>query len=116
MHLRVFEPYAGDEGSMVSRDELLCIKVSKSLFLGRIVCIFEVGSLAVKELCFIKDDVSSRDDLSCVGDPDPVYVCGVVSNEVTDLSSRIKLIPSVPLELGILYHRICSASISFDVC
>jgi len=51
-----------------------------------------------------------------VGDPDPVDVYGVISNEVTDLSSRIKLIPSVPLKLGILYYHICSASIGFNVC
>ncbi len=89
--------------------------LDQRIHLSNEFCI-KVGSLTVKELYFIKDDVSSRDDLSCVRDPDPVDVYRVISNKVTDLSSRIKLVPSVPLKLGILHYYICSASIGFDVC
>ena len=89
--------------------------LDQRIHLSNEFCI-KVGSLTVKELYFIKDDVSSRDNLSGVRDLDPVDICGVVSNKVTDLSSGIKLVPSVPLELGILCHRVRSASIGFDVC
>ena len=51
-----------------------------------------------------------------MGDPDPVDVCGVISNKVTNLSSGIKLILSVPLKLGILHYHIYLASIGFNVC
>ncbi len=89
--------------------------LDQRIYLSNEFCV-KVGSLAVKELCFVKDDVFSRDNLSGVRDLDPVDICGVISNKVTDLSSRIKLVPSVPLKLGILCHRVRSVSIGFNVC
>ena len=60
-----------------------------------------VSVVAVEEFCLIKDDVSSGDDLAFVGNPDLIYVGGIVSDEVTDMSSGIKLVPLVLLELCI---------------
>jgi hypothetical protein len=77
--------------------------------------VLQVGALDVEEGFFIKYNISCGKDDSLVRDLDPVDICWVISNEVSDVSSWIQLHGLFLLELGLWGHGICPASICFKV-